>query len=125
MTRRAETLLTLAVGGLVLVFVLVPLAPALIGRGVQLDVGALRAVLPFRAEVGRDYASIVTCRRDTFDYYLPGIAEIKRSIFSGHFPTWAPYEVGGAPLASLPTTARSARCRCRTSCCRCGWHLRT
>ena len=72
------------------------------GRVTLLDVGSLSAFLPFRAEVGSGYASVVTCRRDTFDYYLPGIAEIKRSFFAGDFPTWAPYEVGGAPLASLP-----------------------
>ena len=102
MIGRDGRLFTLAVGGLVVLFVLVPLAPALLGRGVLLDVGALSAWLPFRAEVGRDFAGIVTCRRDTFDFYLPGIAEIKRSLFAGHFPTWAPYEVGGAPLASLP-----------------------
>jgi hypothetical protein len=44
----------------------------------------------------------VTCRQDTFDYYMPGIAEIKRTLLAGQFPTWAPYEVGGAPLGGLP-----------------------
>ena len=92
----------MVVGGMVVLFVLVPLGPALIGQGTLLDVGALSAYLPFRADVGNGSTSVVTCRRDTFDYYLPGIAEIKRSFFAGHFPTWAPYEVGGAPLASLP-----------------------
>ncbi len=89
-------------GVLAAVFTLVPLGPALIGRVTLLDVGALSAFLPFRASVGDSIATVVTCRRDTFDYYLPGIAEIKRSFFAGEFPTWAPYEVGGAPLASLP-----------------------
>ncbi len=94
--------MTVVVLGLVAVFVLVPLLPALLGRGTLIDVGALSAFLPFRADVGAGYSSVVTCRGDTIDYYLPGIAEIKRSLFAGHFPTWAPYEVGGAPLASLP-----------------------
>lgn len=87
---------------LVALFVLVPLLPALLGRGLLVDVGALSAFEPFRSEVGAAYTGVVTCRGDTIDYYLPGIAEIKRSLFAGHFPTWAPYEVGGAPLASLP-----------------------
>ncbi len=88
--------------GLAAGFVLVPLLPALLGRGTLIDVGALSAFLPFRADVGAGYAEVVTCRGDTIDYYLPGIAEIRRSVFAGHFPTWAPYELGGAPLASLP-----------------------
>ena len=102
MMRRGGNLLTWLVGGLTIVFVLVPLGPALLGRGTLLDVGALSGMLPFRAQVGAHWSSTVVCRMDTIDYYLPGIAEIKRSFFAGHFPTWAPYEVGGAPLASLP-----------------------
>lgn len=100
--ERRERLLTLLVLVLVAAFVLVPLMPALLGRGLMVDVGALSAFQPFRADVGAAYSEVVTCRGDTIDYYLPGIAEIKRSLFAGHFPTWAPYEVGGAPLASLP-----------------------
>jgi len=102
MIGRAERLLTVVVLALAGVFVLVPLLPALLGRGTLIDVGALSAFPPFRADVGAGYSGVVTCRGDTIDYYLPGMAEIKRSLFAGHFPTWAPYEVGGAPLASLP-----------------------
>lgn len=102
MPKRSGRLLAWLVYGCAGLFILVPLASALLGRGTLLDVGALSAVLPFRAEVGRAAATVVTCRQDTFDYYMPAIAEIKRSLFAGHFPTWAPYEVGGAPLASLP-----------------------
>lgn len=100
--RRPADLLVILTVGLTALFVLTPLAPALIGRGTLLDVGLLSSQPPFRAEVGSAYSTVVTCRLDTVDYYLPGIAEIKRSLFAGQFPTWAPYEVGGAPLASLP-----------------------
>lgn len=102
MSRRPGSVLTWLATGLAVTFVLVPLLPALLGIGTLIDVGALTAYLPFRAEAGNTSASAVVCRGDTFDFYLPGVAEIRRSVFAGDFPTWAPYEVGGSPLASLP-----------------------
>ena len=51
---------------------------------------------------GRDYATAITCRTDTIDGVMPAVAEIKRGLLQGHLRTWAPYEVGGSPLASVP-----------------------
>jgi hypothetical protein len=99
---RRRPNLTALVLALIGVFLLVVLGLPLVGHGVLLDVNTLSAQLPFRAVAGRDYGSAITCRTDTLDYYLPGVAEIKRGLLHGHLRTWAPYEVGGAPLASLP-----------------------
>ena len=83
-------------------FVLLTLGPALLGRGALVDLDILTRFRPFVALDGRSSAPFITFRGDTIDYYLPGIAAIKQAFFAGDFPTWAPYEVGGAPLASLP-----------------------
>jgi hypothetical protein len=69
------------------------------------DIDKLTAFMPVRALQGAQTADAIMCRTDTIDYYLPGIAAIKQAFWSGSFPTWAPYEVGGAPLASLPNHA--------------------
>lgn len=90
---------------LLAVFVLVTLGPALAGRGALVDLNVLTRVRPFQALDGTHTASTIVCRQDTVNYYLPGIAAIKRAFLVGDFPTWAPYEVGGAPLASLPNHA--------------------
>lgn len=86
-------------------FTLIVLGPALAGRGALIDIDKLTAFMPIRALEGPQTATAVLCRTDTIDYYLPGIAAIKHAFWSGSFPTWAPYEVGGAPLASLPNHA--------------------
>ena len=69
-----------------------------------LDVNSLSARLPFRAMTGPVFSDTITCRTDTIDYF-PAIAEIKHSLLAGDFRTWAPYEVGGAPLASQPNNS--------------------
>ena len=84
---------------------MVTLGPALLGLGALVDVDLLTAHLPFRAINGRSNGDFITLRQDTTDYYLPAIAIIKQAFLAGEFPTWAPYEVGGAPLASLPNHA--------------------
>ena len=86
-------------------FVLLTLGPALLGRGALVDLDILTWKQPFLAMNGRSSAPFITLRGDTINYYLPGIAAIKRAFFAGNFPTWSPYEVGGAPLASLPNHA--------------------
>ena len=90
---------------LLVVFGLLTLGPALIGRGTLLDADGLTGLLPFRALHGADVNDAVVCRWDTLNYYLPGIARIKDAFLSGNFPTWTPYKVGGTPLASLPNQA--------------------
>jgi Bacterial membrane protein YfhO len=86
-------------------FVMVTLGKALLGLGALVDVDFLTLFLPFRAIDGRSDGGFITLRQDTTDYYLPAIAVIKQAFLAGEFPTWAPYEVGGAPLASLPNHA--------------------
>lgn len=90
---------------LLAVFALVTLGPALVGRGALIDLNALTTYMPFRALSGRATADTIVCRWDTLDFYLPGIAAIKAGLLEGDVPTWAPYEVGGAPLAALPNHA--------------------
>ena len=86
-------------------FVLVTLGPALLGRGALIDVDILTRYLPFLAIDGSSSAPFINMRGDTVDYYLPGIAATKEAFLAGQFPTWAPYELGGVPLASLPNHA--------------------
>lgn len=95
---------TLVVAALVVAGLLVVLGPALVGQGVLLDVNSLSRRLPFRAVTGAAYFDAISCRQDTIDYF-PAIATIRESILAGHLPTWAPYEVGGAPLASQPNSS--------------------
>ncbi len=85
-------------------FVAVTLGPALLGRGVLLDVDMLTRWYPFSA-AGLSGPDVIMCRRDTVDFYLPGIAHIKSQLGLGDIATWSPYEVGGTPLASLPNHA--------------------
>ena len=90
---------------LLAVFVLVTLGPALVGRGALIDVDLLTRVAPFSSISGENIGDAITCRSDTLNYYLPGMRAIKAAFWSGDFPTWAPYEVGGVPLASVPNHA--------------------
>lgn len=94
-------------GAVVLAIVLLvalTFGPALFGQGVFADVSMLRRYWPFAAD-GRFPADAMACRSDTWDYYLPGIATIVEGARHGDWVTWAPYQVGGAPLASLPNHA--------------------
>lgn len=86
-------------------FLVVTLGPALLGFGAMVDVDFLTLFQPFRAINGRSDGDFIALRQDTTDYYLPAMAVIKAAFLAGEFPTWAPYEVGGTPLASLPNHA--------------------
>ena len=90
---------------LLAVFVLLTLGPGLVGLGTLFDIDGLSGLMPFAAQHGMTANDAVGCRWDTVNYYMPGIARIKDAFFAGDFPTWAPYEVGGTPLASLPNHA--------------------
>ena len=70
-----------------------------------MDLDSLTRFAPFSALHGVNAEHTIVCRSDTLNYYLPGITAIKRAFLSGDFPTWAPYEMGGTPLASLPNHA--------------------
>ncbi|MFE7224862.1 YfhO family protein [Nocardioides sp. NPDC057577] len=89
---------------LLLLFVAVTFGPALVGRGMLLDTGWLHAMMPYAAD-GPIPQGTLWCRGDTWDYYLPGVENIVEGVRHGNWQTWAPYEVGGAPLASLPNHA--------------------
>lgn len=78
------------------------LAPALLGRGALIDLNLLTLYPPWSAESGR--MPSLPCRSDTIDYFS-ALATVRDGLFSGRLVTWAPYEVGGAPLASLPNHA--------------------
>ncbi|MCD9154164.1 YfhO family protein [Aeromicrobium duanguangcaii] len=75
--------------------------PALFGFGVFLDVDLLQAYWPWTA-TGAVPAGAMWCRGDTFDALYPAIVNTVESARAGVWPTWTPYEVGGAPMASLP-----------------------
>lgn len=89
---------------LLVLFVAVTFGPALVGRGMLLDTGWLHAMMPYAAD-GPIPQGTLWCRGDTWDYYLPGVENIVEGVRHGNWQTWAPYEVGGAPLASLPNHA--------------------
>lgn len=98
--RHAPDVTELVTLGLLVVFIVIALGPALLGRGVFLDVGLLHRYLPFRVNGPVDPS--IWCRGDTVDGVLPGIAEIRERLRNGGPVTWSPYEVGGTPLASIP-----------------------
>lgn len=89
---------------LLVLFVAVTFGPALMGQGMLLDTGWLHAMMPYAAD-GPIPQGTLWCRGDTWDYYLPGVENIVEGARHGNWQTWAPYEVGGAPLASLPNHA--------------------
>lgn len=89
---------------LLVLFVSVTFGPALVGQGMLLDTGWLHAMMPYAAD-GPIPQGTLWCRGDTWDYYLPGVENIVEGVRHGNWQTWAPYEVGGAPLASLPNHA--------------------
>lgn len=99
-----ERAVGLAVTALLVVFVAVTFGPALVGHGMLLDTGWQRLWMPYAAQHGVPRGAL-WCRGDTFDYYLPGVANIVDAARHGRWQTWAPYEVGGTPLASLPNHA--------------------
>lgn len=88
--------------GVVLLFVVVVLGPALLGHGVLLDTDSLTIRAPWGV---KHHIDAIVCRSDTYDFYLPGIKNIKEALWSGHLALWAPDEVGGTPLLSLPNHA--------------------
>ncbi|MEI7058394.1 YfhO family protein [Nocardioides sp. CCNWLW239] len=98
--RHARDVTELVTLGLLVVFLGVALGPALVGRGVFLDVGLLHRYLPFQVLGPVDPS--IWCRGDTVDGVLPGIAEIRERLRDGRPISWSPYEVGGTPLASIP-----------------------
>lgn len=89
---------------LLALFVAVTFGPALVGQGMLLDTGWLHAMMPYAAD-GPIPQGTLWCRGDTWDYYLPGVENIVEGARHGNWQTWAPYEVGGTPLASLPNHA--------------------
>lgn len=97
---RSASPVSVVAGLVVLGFLGVTLGPALIGRGVLLDVGALTRFYPWR--VGGVDTHAVFCRGDTVDAVVPQINEIIRGLRRGDIATWAPYTLGGLPLAALP-----------------------
>lgn len=99
-----ERVLRVAVVLAIVLLVALTFGPALVGQGVFADVSMLRRYWPFLAD-GRFPADAMACRSDTWDYYLPGIATIVEGARHGDWVTWAPYQVGGSPLASLPNHA--------------------
>ncbi|MDQ2756861.1 MAG: YfhO family protein [Actinomycetota bacterium] len=87
-----------------LVFVAVGLGPSLLGRDLAVDTNLLTQFQPWRAQTGADVSATNTCRSDTVDHFLPAIAEVKRDLGGGTYPTWSQSSVGGVPLTS-PNTA--------------------
>lgn len=85
---------------LFVLFVAIVLGPSLIGRDVAIDVNLLTQFAPWQAINGVAVDAANTCRSDTVDNVLPVISEIRRSLYSGHYPTWVQYNVGGAPIAA-------------------------
>lgn len=98
--RHAPDVTELVTLGLLVVFFVVALGPALLGQGVFLDVGLLHRYLPFRVLGPADPS--IWCRGDTVDGVLPGIGEIRERLRNGGPVTWSPYEVGGTPLGAIP-----------------------
>lgn len=94
---------TLVASALVLGFVAVTIGPALLGRGVLLDVGILTRMMPWRADGIQEGGN--WCRGDTVDAVLPQLAEIRRGLRRGDIATWSSTTAGGSPLASLPNSA--------------------
>lgn len=84
--------------------VAVTFGPALLGRGVFLDVSAMRRYWPFVA-FGPTTDPSLWCRSDTWDSLIPATTRVVEAGRSGQWMTWTPYEVGGAPLASTPNHA--------------------
>lgn len=78
--------------------------PALVGHGMLLDSAWLHRFWPYSA-AGPIPEGTIWCRGDTYDFYLPGVANTVQAAWHGDWQTWAPYEVGGSPLASLPNHA--------------------
>lgn len=85
---------------LFVLFVALVLGPSLIGRDLAIDVNLLTEFQPWKAVSGVAVGAVNTCRSDTVDTGLPVISEIRRILYSGHYPTWVQYNVGGAPIAS-------------------------
>ncbi|MCL3837900.1 YfhO family protein [Aeromicrobium duanguangcaii] len=101
---RAEFLTRAAVIVGFVALVALTFGPALFGFGVFLDVDAMQAYWPFTA-TGAVPAGAMWCRGDTYDAMYSGIVNIVEAARHGVWPTWTPYEVGGAPLASLPNNS--------------------
>lgn len=98
-SRRPDRPWTVFVLLLTLGLVVVVLGPALLGRGVLLDVGLLRNWWPFEAFAPPRDA--IAWRGDTVDT-MAAVANVRAGMADGNLLTWTPYEVGGAPLAALP-----------------------
>jgi len=87
-------------------FVISTIGPALVGGVTLLDVNLLTRFQPFTALRGQNIATTNICRGDTVDFVMPGLAQIREGLWSGHFPAWSSSEVGGAPLAGVPNVGQ-------------------
>src|ERR1017187_6516200 len=83
-------------------FVIATIGQALVGGTTLLDVNLLTHFQPFQALHGQSSALSNLCRGDTVDNVMPGLAEIRSTLFHGKFPGWSSSEVGGSPLAGIP-----------------------
>jgi Bacterial membrane protein YfhO len=83
-------------------FVIATIGQALVGGTTLLDVNLLTHFEPFQALHGQSSALSNLCRGDTVDNVMPGLAEIRSTLFQGKFPGWSSSEVGGSPLAGIP-----------------------
>ncbi len=92
--------LDLLLVGLVVVFGAVTLGAGLLGRTLLIDVNLLTQFQPWKALRGTSIDTTNICRSDTVDFFMPGIAEIRRALFAGSYPAWSPYGVGGTPLGT-------------------------
>ena len=83
--------------------VIATIGPALVGGVTLLDVNLLTRYQPFQALHGLNIVTTNICRGDTVDAVMPGLAQIRTELLHGHFPSWASSEVGGSPLAGVPS----------------------
>jgi len=102
--RRWPRLTWIDRGMLVLLglYVAATIGSALVGAVTLLDVNLLTRFQPFTALQGPNIAPTNVCRGDTVDAIMPGLAQIRTGLLSGHLPAWSSSEVGGAPLGGIP-----------------------
>lgn len=86
-------------------FVAITVGPSLLGLRSFAGLDLLQTALPYSRAYppGEPVTNIFV--RDTVDSLLPAYSDFHRRLYDGDFAAWSPWSAGGAPSASLPSTA--------------------
>lgn len=90
---------------LAVVFVLAGIGTPLLGLKVFAGTDLLGTRPPWSAAEPTGFSPQLACVTDTVDAVLPQAGQFHRRLLAGDVASWDPYNAGGSPLSSVPSSA--------------------